>query len=242
MKTFTNSLTKLAILAVVLTGVLAVNYLRAWTGPTATAPNGNTDAPINTGSVAQVKSAALSVDGLTSYSDVSSFFNAAGTQQIDIRPGQKGETPTTDYTTVDVPGVTGTLFVADQIEAASHIKTDNTVAANRFCDENMANCFYPEDTRAYNSVNIKTFEVGDRNGVSWFLTSSKPPATKSVSATDYAYCALGDVRMHSREDTGTDTWNKSCRLGRSNGKWVFEARVTDFNLESIYCKYFCIPQ
>ena len=39
----------------------------SWTGPTGTAPNSNVDAPINVGTASQVKSGALSVNGLSVY-------------------------------------------------------------------------------------------------------------------------------------------------------------------------------
>lgn len=65
MKIFTDSFYKLAVLAVILSGVLTVNYLYAdWTAPTETAPGGNVAVPINTGAGAQTKSGDLDVDGM----------------------------------------------------------------------------------------------------------------------------------------------------------------------------------
>lgn len=257
MKLLNTSLSKVLALTAIILGGLVVNYLTiAWTGPTpgVTAPGANTDAPINAGSGSQTKTgdltldgnlvvnSAASVDGLTSYSDSNLFTNATGTQSFEIKPGYRGSVATADYTTLDIVGTVGTLFVDDQIEAGSHIKTQNTVAANRFCDENMENCFYPENTKSYNSSDIVVIDVGDKNEVNWFLTASKPAALKSRSTNNLVYCALGDVRRHLREETGTDTWNQSCRLSRSGGDWIFEARVTGFNREAIYCQYFCIPK
>jgi hypothetical protein len=43
---------------------LAASVLQAWTGPTATAPNGNVAAPINVGTTDQVKDGGLSLDAL----------------------------------------------------------------------------------------------------------------------------------------------------------------------------------
>ncbi len=45
-------------------GLLAASALQAWTGPTATAPNGNVAAPINVGTTDQVKNAGLSLNSL----------------------------------------------------------------------------------------------------------------------------------------------------------------------------------
>ena len=47
----------------------------AWTGPSATAPSGNVDAPINVGSASQVKNGALGVNSLTVYG-VSQFLGS----------------------------------------------------------------------------------------------------------------------------------------------------------------------
>ena len=44
---------------------IGVSYVYAWTGPTATAPNNNTSAPINVGTVSQVKSGGLGVTAFT---------------------------------------------------------------------------------------------------------------------------------------------------------------------------------
>lgn len=61
------SLTKQIVpLAVVCSVLLGYQYIGAtWSDPTGTPPNNNVDAPLNTGSTAQVKNGSLSVDGLT---------------------------------------------------------------------------------------------------------------------------------------------------------------------------------
>ena len=54
---------KVAVIALVIT--LGVTYAyAAWTGPTATPPNNNTNAPINVGAVDQIKNAGLGVNSL----------------------------------------------------------------------------------------------------------------------------------------------------------------------------------
>src|SRR6185295_19265780 len=45
--------------------LFASSLLQAWSGPTATAPNGNIAAPVNVGTTDQVKNAGLSLNALT---------------------------------------------------------------------------------------------------------------------------------------------------------------------------------
>ncbi|KKW08637.1 MAG: PE-PGRS family protein [Candidatus Kaiserbacteria bacterium GW2011_GWA2_49_19] len=61
MSTFLQSL-KILILAIILS--IGVSYVYAWTGPTATAPDGNVSAPINVSATSQVKSGGLWVASL----------------------------------------------------------------------------------------------------------------------------------------------------------------------------------
>ncbi|MEK7582103.1 MAG: hypothetical protein AAB488_02140 [Patescibacteria group bacterium] len=63
MPNFKNELFQsLKTLALALILSVGVSYVYAWTGPIGTPPNDNTDAPINTGTVSQVKDGGLSVD------------------------------------------------------------------------------------------------------------------------------------------------------------------------------------
>ena len=71
--------------------LLAASILSAWTGPTQSPPEGNVAAPINVGSVDQVKDAALGVDGLAVF----------GSQYIQGNLGIGVESPTT---ALDVAG------------------------------------------------------------------------------------------------------------------------------------------
>lgn len=67
MKTLTNSFYKLTVLAALLTVVLTVNYLRAWTGPTTPPPpdptSTNVAAPLNVSGVEQTKVGNLNLNG-----------------------------------------------------------------------------------------------------------------------------------------------------------------------------------
>ncbi|MCC7331043.1 MAG: hypothetical protein IT232_00400 [Flavobacteriales bacterium] len=54
--------TKIIILSTIV--VLGASYIYAWTGPSNSAPNGNTPAPLNIGSGYQIKSGTLALTGL----------------------------------------------------------------------------------------------------------------------------------------------------------------------------------
>ena len=93
MKTYTNiSFRKLFGTLFVLSLILfGASVIGAWTGPTQSPPEGNVAAPINVGSVDQVKDAALGVDGLAVF----------GSQYIQGNLGIGVESPTT---ALDVAG------------------------------------------------------------------------------------------------------------------------------------------
>ena len=59
---------KIVVLALALS--FGLSYVYAWTAPTLPAPNGNTSAPINTGTSAQTKSGSLTAGGITSTVDI----------------------------------------------------------------------------------------------------------------------------------------------------------------------------
>ena len=58
-----SNYTRILLIAIALS--IGVTYVYAWTGPTATAPGGNTPAPINVGTAAQTKSGKLTVAGFS---------------------------------------------------------------------------------------------------------------------------------------------------------------------------------
>ena len=60
-------LARIAVLSGLTLGAFALSAMAAgsWTAPGSTPPNGNVDAPLNTGSSAQVKTGGLTITGLT---------------------------------------------------------------------------------------------------------------------------------------------------------------------------------
>lgn len=71
MKNFSQTLKSL-VLALILVGGLS--YVFAWTGPSTTPPNGNVAAPVNTGSVGQVKTGYLGVSDLIAITSTASTY------------------------------------------------------------------------------------------------------------------------------------------------------------------------
>lgn len=57
-------------LAALLAVLFSVNFLFAWTGPTTAAPAGNTPAPVNVGTVDQIKDGGLSLDALAVFGNI----------------------------------------------------------------------------------------------------------------------------------------------------------------------------
>jgi hypothetical protein len=75
MNTIRIQLYRFFLLGALLSLALGLNYLSAWTGPTQSPPNGNVDAPINTGSTLQGKSGGLT---LGSTLDIGSSLTVGG--------------------------------------------------------------------------------------------------------------------------------------------------------------------
>lgn len=72
-----------ALLTIGFVALLVATALQAWTGPTATAPGGNIDTPINVGTSDQVKNAGLSLNALTVF----------GSQYVESRLGVNQASP-----------------------------------------------------------------------------------------------------------------------------------------------------
>lgn len=106
--------TKLILLALILS--VGVSYVFAWTGPTATAPNGNTPAPINVSATSQVKSGGLGVTNLvadslclginciTSWPSGGAGWTTSGTNIYNTNTGNVGIGTATPSQKLDVTG------------------------------------------------------------------------------------------------------------------------------------------
>lgn len=147
MKTFTNSLSKIVILAVVLLCVLTVNYLQAeWTGPTKSAPNANVAAPINIGTDAQDKLGLLSSKGFAVIDWKPSLY------LIDTTPDHRSYRILVDNGLLTINQKSGNDIGSGNyawpaaLEMNSNSATfANRVQADKYCDRNGENCFFPGD-------------------------------------------------------------------------------------------------
>ena len=81
-----KTITKIIILAILLTAALGVNYLfAAWTGPAQAPTGGNTSTPVHVGTTDQVKNGGLSVDALSVF--------GGGYFQGSVQVGNSGADP-----------------------------------------------------------------------------------------------------------------------------------------------------
>lgn len=101
-------ITKSLILIAVLTVALGTSYLfAAWTGPTQTPPDGNTDAPVHIGTTDQVKDGGLSVNALSVF--------GGGYFQGSVQIGDSGSSPqdgTIRWTGADFEGYMSGAWVS----------------------------------------------------------------------------------------------------------------------------------
>lgn len=103
--------------------LLGFSFVVAWTGPTATAPGGNVAAPINVGTVDQVKNAGLSVDALAVF----------GSQYIQEKLGVDVASPVVAIET------TGTIKIGDggevcQAVTEGAIRYNSSAGTIEFCN------------------------------------------------------------------------------------------------------------
>jgi hypothetical protein len=104
---------KFAVLSIIFTLALSVNYIFAvWTGPTAPPPGNNTPTPVNVGSTAQTKLGAFIAGGMRSLTDL----------YVDDNVG------------------IGTLSPSTGGEQDLNLDVEGAVGAKYYCDENGNNC------------------------------------------------------------------------------------------------------
>jgi hypothetical protein len=94
----------------------------SWTGPTSTAPDANVSAPINVGTLSQIKDGALSVNG----------FSNVGSSYIAGRLGVGVESPTQKFEVAGSAYITGNLGI-DVVNPAQKVHVNGRVRATGFC-------------------------------------------------------------------------------------------------------------
>jgi hypothetical protein len=192
-----KTISKIIILAVILTAALGVNYLfAAWTGPTQAPPDGNTSTPIHVGTTAQVKDGGLSLNALSVFG--SGYFQGnvgigvvEPTEALDIDGGVKvGGTSNTNagtirWTGTDFEGYDGSAWVSltsgDIVVEASDA-TDcanvggNWVDAQSICYVPGTSCPSGWSSNAnYSSVASKTCNNGcPVDDLGWYSACTVP--------------------------------------------------------------------
>ena len=147
---------KFSLLTAILIISLTINYLQAaWTGPTATAPQNNTDAPINTGTATQNKDGTLGVDGLAVFGNgvVDSY-----APQIEFSDRNNKDwwihvnndrfyllADRDDNGSYSGEGPWPIQMYAGANSSADWVQFSNQVRAAQFCDQNGDNCFTAAD-------------------------------------------------------------------------------------------------
>lgn len=155
-------------LTLVFSLLVATNFIYAvWNPPQATPPLLNAPAPINTSSSSQSKSGDLSLGGTLQLKGTNA------TDWLEIRPGKKKNTVTSDYTTLEMPG-TDTLFIWDNLEVENTITSNQGVRSSSYCDDTGSNCFSASDVASLVSASnplkncfLQYTSVWDGSNTNW---------------------------------------------------------------------------
>jgi hypothetical protein len=122
-----KSIAKFAILSIIFTLALSVNYLfAAWTGPTAPPPGNNTPTPVNVGTVNQVKDGSLGLNGLSVFGS-GYFQNRVGINVPIVKEIIDGKE-------------TSVAKISTDGDRDLNLDIEGAVGAKYYCDENGNNC------------------------------------------------------------------------------------------------------
>lgn len=166
------------ILFVLFAILIGASYLFAWTGPTATAPNGNVSAPINVGSSSQVKSGGLWVASLGT--DGGAQFNG----NIGIKTAAQSSWG------VYATGNTGGVYAqATNGQAIRGYTTAGGYAGYFVGGGSSAGGVYAQNSSGY-------YAFLGYPGSSWSVYSNGPTYTSSYSRADGGFCIGGSCKSN----------------------------------------------
>ncbi len=146
---------RLFALAVLFVSFAGYSFIKAdWTAPTATAPDGNVDTPINTSTQNQIKNGSVSLNGLALTSDYPTI------AFVDPRSGHRTLYMQNHSNTFNLLGDRngdGNVIWADDQPAAlstflgktpnqDYTYISNQVRSSQYCDQNGQNCTTPGAT------------------------------------------------------------------------------------------------
>ncbi len=188
-----------ALSLLVFAAVLFAAASYSWTGPSSTPPNGNVEAPINVGATSQVKSGALSVNGLSVYGNQ----YVSGNLGLGVSPGATWK--------IDARGTYGIYGEATGGQAI-----------RGYAYPGYAGYFigygglFAQNTAGY-------YAFLGYPGSSWSVYSNGPTYTGSYSRADGGFCIGGSCRtswaaMGGSYWTGwvpvnSAGWSNSCASG-----------------------------
>ena len=175
-----SQFSSIVLLAVIAALLLGYQYMgAAWSEPTTTAPGGNVDAPLNVGTTDQVKNAALGVDALAVFGDVSitgtsNLAQVNATQYCD-------ETGANCFTSSAVGGGGGAANPADVAFAQQGITPGVTFPSSYICDDgSTVTMWYMEYITS--TGNIQYRPMG--SGIQWWTSSGSHSTGYSCDPSD----------------------------------------------------------
>jgi hypothetical protein len=194
---------KITLLALVVT--LGVNYVFAWTGPTAAPPANNTPTPINVGTSDQVKNGGLSTSSLytTGITRSDGGMQVDGNTVIDNNAGWHRSYGNTGWYNGTYGGG---LYMIDttwlraynnkSFYTAGTMRADSDVRSAKYCDINGANCTAVADlggsgATTWSSITGKPAGFADNIDDVGSLTCVTKTSSSSSVSCDAGYVVTG---------------------------------------------------
>ncbi len=192
---------------------VSLQFVKAWTEPTAAPPGGNVGAPINTSANAQTKSGNLNVSGgyiqaynsstgnygLLNYSGYGGYFNGSG--------GVYSSNPYT-YTYLDYPGSGWGVYTGGWIYAGGDVQAGGNIYASGYV-HTASGIEFPNgtvQTTAATSNGIHEFGYVPANGAG-YGTVTLPSAMNSlvsVELTPDSYTSAPDCFVSGKTNSSFD--------------------------------------
>jgi hypothetical protein len=239
MRTYKTAMSLVTIIAVMVI-LVSYNFMSAaWTNPTATPPNNNTDAPVNIGASAQDKAGNFGASGLVAFGNNVTVTNAAPQIAFDdtstdnntwwlhsnAYSGSKGRIhflyDRNNNGSWDAGDYPTSMYIESGATAAEdYVYFSNQVRAGQYCDQNGANCFIAND--------VNGTAVGGSKRL--YYDGS---ANADTLIPDTASCALTGMN-----NGGCDSGFR-CSISPSGGTWHVDQTNNGDCDRTPSCEYNC---